>query len=475
MINSKLLQLFKSLSPPEVRELESFLQSPFHNTNSLLLRLYKILRRQAPHFKESRLRKEEVADQLFAKEEKDKVRKLQYAMSAFVKLIEHYLVEKELQKKKEEEQFLLLTAYKRRGLDKFFFKKTIEFERSLEKSAYRDIEYFFQKYRLNNAILTHPTTEKVSKEVAGFRATFDALDNFYLGSKFLQAMVAHDREQTFEQSYDFFFKKELLTFSKQKGKEDIPLFKIYKLMIKGAVEKMVDQRIQIYFELKTEVLNNLSLFREPYREDLVICVLNFATRLQRQGIKDFEREVFEFYRLLLEDYYASREDLLQSSVYINAVILACELNEQEWANRFITEGAQQLDAEERPSMEALSKAYLACSQKSYSEALVHLRDIVYPNAYYNYLAKFLSVRCFFESEEDELLYTFLKTFENFTRRHTQLVENRKLPILHFIKFTRKLYANKYQKKYSQDQLIAQLEETPAISWSSWLRRKIMEQ
>lgn len=123
-------------------------------------------------------------------------------------------------------------------------------------------------------------------------------------------------------------------------------------------------------------------------------------------------------------------------------------------------------------MKKLADAYLACSQKDYDKTLVLLRDLEYLNVYYHSIAKFLSVRCFFEMEEEEMLFTYLKTFENFVRRHTQLTEIRKEPILHFIKFTRKLYANKYQQKYSRADLLVQLEKLPSISYSSWLKRII---
>lgn len=474
MINSKLIQLLRGLSNTELRELELFVQSPFHNKNKTISKLYKILVRYAPDFNHAYLEKKQVADRLFSGVEKEKIKKLQYAMSSFVKLLDDYLINKELQTEKEDKQFLLLKAYKKRALDKFFFKSAQDFDKRLDGLPYRDIEYFNLKHQLNKAILTHPTTEKVSKTVNSFQETFEYLDFYYLSSKFLQSIVAHDRRHTFGEEYSFFLKKELLEISEQEKWQKIPLFRIYNFLIQDTVKENLEEKVSIYYQLKDEVLNSLSLFREPYREDLVICILNFATRLHRLGLQDFDREVFEFYKLLLKDYYSSKKDQLQSSVFINAVILACELEEITWAEQFISEGVNLLDVQEKIPMEALGRAYVACGKKAYDEALVHLRDLEYPNIYYVCLAKFLSTRCFYEMEEEDLLFTFLKTFENFIRRHTQLSENRKKPILNFIKFTRKLYTNRYHEKYTQQQLFEQLEKQESTSYNSWLRSKIEE-
>ena len=472
MINSKLIQLLKSLSASELKELQSFLLSSFHNKNKVVPKLYKLLIRYAPDFNHSALQKEAVADRLFSQTESSRIKKLQYAMSDFVKILESYLMMKELDSTGEEHSFLLLQIFKKRGLEKFFFKKAADFDKQLEGMPFRDIEYFHLKYRLNNLILTHPNTEKVSKSIDSFKETFEYLDSFYLSSKFLQAIVFNDRRHTFEEDYDFFIKKELLELTDKQELNDVPLFKIYKLLMREMKEDTLAAKVSIYFELKKEVFKNLEIFREPYREDLVICILNLTTRLYRLGAKGFDSELFEFYKLLLNDYYTSVGNELQSSVFINVIILACESGEHEWAEHFICNNIHLLNVTEQIPMRKLAEAYLSCSKCNYDETLIFLRDMEYPNVYYQSIAKFLSVRCFFEMEEEEMLYTYLKTFENFIRRHTQLTEIRKAPILHFIKFTRKVYTNKYNRKYSKKQLFFQLEGIPSISYGSWLRRMI---
>lgn len=258
MNNSKLFQLLRSLSNYELKELEVLLLSPFFNKNKTIIKFYKKLIRYAPDFNHHSLKKEFMASTLFQPSDKGRVKKLQYAMSDFVKLIENYLVQKELAIKVEENNLLLLQAYKRKGLDKLFSKKVNDFDKLLDKAPYRDIEYFHLKYRLNNTVLTHSNTAKVSKTIDSLKETFQYLDSFYFSSKFLQSIVFNDRRHTFEEDYDFFIEKELLALSNKEELNNIPLFKIYRLLMQEKEEKTLHAKVNIYFKLKEEVFNRVN-------------------------------------------------------------------------------------------------------------------------------------------------------------------------------------------------------------------------
>ncbi|HMQ78307.1 MAG TPA: hypothetical protein PKE39_00890 [Ignavibacteria bacterium] len=69
MNNSGLILLVKSLDKTRLKELNSFIRSPYFNTNKALIKLFEYIRKQFPEYPAEKLEKEYVFKKLFGKAE----------------------------------------------------------------------------------------------------------------------------------------------------------------------------------------------------------------------------------------------------------------------------------------------------------------------------------------------------------------------------------------------------------------------
>lgn len=132
MIDSKPIAYLKTLTNSEMKDFGLFISIAKGAKDAILLHTY--LAKYHPNYPAKKIDKSIIATKLFPTE-KNKDRKLVNAMHRYVQLLDVFFIQEELKDNAEEKNFLLLQAFKNRKLDKYFFKKADQIERSWQKKT----------------------------------------------------------------------------------------------------------------------------------------------------------------------------------------------------------------------------------------------------------------------------------------------------------------------------------------------------
>lgn len=470
MLKSKLFQQLRSFDKHEQKEFKQFIAAPFFNSNKALVKLYNLIFRYPLTTRPERLEKKTVAERLFQKSDAAALQKLRETMSGLSKLVEEYIIWKELKEQPEELNLLLLKANEKRGIDKQFFKVAREFDQYIENQPTQDVDYFLLKYRLNKLVASHLHAGKFMQPIFSIESIDKFLDLFIVSAKYKHFIVSPNQEKNDKQVNES-LKKEIPRISEADQYKQYPIFQIYNYLYR-LPDLPVAGRVAVYQDLQRLMLQHLAIFSKAELDDVIILLLNQGYQLTQQGIDDSTIDLFRLHQFIYEKELLLFNQKMISGIYLNTVRMGCNIGEVTWVKNFITATPDLLNSSEKEYLFALANAYLACSQKEYDKTLELLRNVEFLNLNYSVTAKFLIIRCYYEQEMDDSLFSFLQSFERFVRRQKKITDHRKKQLLNFVKFTRKLSDNLYIKDYTQKDLLEELEGISAIFFRSWLKKMI---
>src|SRR5690606_39908692 len=121
MNNGKLSEVFYTLSVSERNQFEKFIHSPFHNRHEKVIALFNYLHQSGPK-DTAVLDKKTIFPVLFPGEKYNDL-KLRHVSSYLQKLLEDFLVWKELESDTERRNIYLLESLRNRKIDKVFENK----------------------------------------------------------------------------------------------------------------------------------------------------------------------------------------------------------------------------------------------------------------------------------------------------------------------------------------------------------------
>lgn len=472
MRKSKLITLLRGLTKAEMKELESFLHAPMFVVTPEVLKLYKSLFRQYPKYDTERIEKDNLAGYLFPKDtEKNALKKLNYTMSSFTKIVEEYILWIETKQQTNDRDFLLLKAYRRRNIDKLFFKTGHDFLKRLEKSPIRDAQYYHDQFQVNNIIYHHTNTVKGAPQES-LKETIKNLDLFYISARLMQYLYILTRKAQVVENSNILLTEEILELVKSDPLKTNPLLNIYQLLIDYLQGNKVDEAH--YFQTKEMFFEHFDIFSKLEKENIITFIINYANLLYKSGKEHFFEELFDLHNFTIERRILFVDNFLLSTIYYNTVNIGCELGKLDWAEEFIEKNSIFLRKNVRHSMKELSLAHFHCCKKNYDQTLICLRSLEFKNHIYEITSKVLITRCYFEERNEELLSSFLHSFTAFVRRHKRMPTLQKEAVLNFIKFTSRISRNWYSRKYTKEQLLQQISEHPNLNNRRWLRQKVEE-
>lgn len=152
MVNSKLVQLLKSLSAAEFRQFNKFIRSSFFTNSELVLKLYEYLRKHYPDFDSPKLTRERVYSHLFPKSPFNAAKLRDFSFK-LTKILEDYLIYLEMNQDDFQKKKLLTHIYGKRNLNVIFKQKTTELLSHLDAQPARDATYYFENICYNKPII----------------------------------------------------------------------------------------------------------------------------------------------------------------------------------------------------------------------------------------------------------------------------------------------------------------------------------
>lgn len=462
MQDSRLVQVFEGLEKRDIREMHKFVRSPFFNQKEAPIRLFDYLvecKFDLFVFPEKR----KAFQVAFPKESYNdgKVRK---CMSQLLKLVEQYLVCRQVFGEEVRMQLELAGAYHHLNLNKHFSQVLRTLKTNQEKRAIQNAEYYQDNYRIQLEEYEFTVKNKRFGEL-NLQEISNSIDIVYLASKLRQTCFALAHLTVYKAAYDF--SQIPFVLKQAKNYLDIPAIALYYYCYK-AIKEGQDEAFQ---ELKKGILRHTSTFPLGEIRGLYLMALNFCIKSLNSGHKDYTRECFDLYKEGLERDFLLEEGQLSHFTYNNIVSISLTIGKFDWVENFIDQYKTTLDKKYRASNFSFNRARLLYEKKDYDAALLLLQQSDYRDLLLNLSAKTTMLKIYYEIEAYDLLYSHLEALKAFIKRK-KVMGYHQTNYLNIVRFAKLLLELPPGDKTARAKLKAAIMATPAVAEKQWLLQQI---
>lgn len=467
MYKSKPVLLLKSLSASEIKELEKFIRSPFFNRNELLEKLFLLLKKEYPTFESPAIERTRLYQKLFGSE-KFEESKLRYSFSDLSKLIEKFIVLKELDKSKIVQNQLLLEHYKNADLEKHFSQTLEDTRKILSQSDLQDSEYYFRKYILEESLYNYSSIRRDKSLDEILQHVADNLDYYYISKKLKFMCEMFTRQNFLNSEYKTPLIHELLEHVKNTDYSAFPAIHVYYRVLKTLIEEDNEEN---YRELLESLQTHGTHFNKDELRDLYFLAQNYCTKKINQGQQNYLREYFNLSIVLLEKELIYENGFIIPSTFKNIVTVGLRLEEFEWTENFIYTYKDRLAPKFRENAFTYNLAWLHFFKEEYKKTLRLLSNVEYMDVYYVLDSKCLLLKTYYELEEVDAFYSLVDSFYVYLRRNDLISGYQKTIFLNFVKFVKKLMRVRLGDRKAAQKLIDEIHETQQVASISWLLKK----
>lgn len=468
MKDAKLLNILKTLSKDEFKDLRRFTQSNYFNTDPNLLLLYDALAKHLHPFNAKGLAKEVLFGKVFQGQAYNDA-KWRNLLSKMTKLVEDYLCWLELERDDHLRRKLLIGSYEGRNIDFDEFKrKTEQLLSEMEALPYRDESYYLMKLELERRLYYSANSQGIVMADT-MRASLSDLNAFYglakskllgeLNSLQLSWGIVEDERD-------------------EKAGCDNLLVQLYS----SIVTLYTTEQDEAYFSIKATLSANMHLLRPTEQKHLIKHLLDFVIRQVRVNAVKYLVEVLGIYKLAHAHDLLANNGVISNITFINIVSTAVRVGDFAWAEQFVAENIEKLELGSRWKVVSLGQGFLAFFRKSYHQTIDLLAELEFEDVRFRLLAKSLAVQSYFEVFlMDESYYQFLKyylqSFEKYIHRHSEIGKSKSVGYIQFLRMVRQLAGAIHDQEFNvgfKQKLLKSLESQKLIVEREWLRDKITQ-
>ena len=464
MEGSKLIILLKTFKKSEWKQFKAFLASPYFNKRADLLDFFNYLEKVNPDFSEKKLKKEYVFQQLFPEKTYDD-KHMRYLMNYTLKLAEHFLGQQKLEQSAILESAILeeLVDRKLEKHSKNYFEKIAAQQESVQEKS--DAYYYIQ-YRLAHIANKHFNNQNLRKDDGNLELASNNLDLFYFYHKLKYSCEMLNRQKVFSASYDLSFTNLLYDYLEKRGGSNEALvaiyFQIYTTLTKTDASKN--------FELLKQLINDYSDEISPIeKRHIYLYAINYCLSQMKYNVQKeyYAGQCLDLYLEGIEQEFLFINGYLSPWTFKNVVKIGFNLKKYDWTEQFIQDYYKKLSSEFQDDALHYNLADLYYRKKNYKQAQYHLVLVEYSDLFYSIDAKAMLLKIYFETNEEEALFSLLASFSIYLKRNKKISNNWREIYLNFTSF---LYQISKAKKKNIADIKAKINQTGLLTNRSWLLR-----
>ncbi len=472
--------LFNNFSQNDIKNFRLFLLSPYNNKSRQLILFFDIIS-SGKRSKNKKLTREEISAKMYpAKKYNDSTIRNLY--SDLSKAAIEFLAAENFRRSKRTQFLFLQNELSSRNLSGEFERATSKFERDVYDDV--DFNYFYVKHRAesnkfnysynNTNILRNKNTE--SELLTLNKST--AYLAYYFITELISQFIA---SRTYSLNYntpgkDGLPEKILNLLSPQKLSSFLPsndkyryIIQLYTALINIYEDFDNEKKYFRYKKLFSKFSGKLSRDeRSMHSNNMVSYCIH---RISEGGNEEFVEELFNLYKLIIENeyYINSSSGHLPHELFRNILLEAIRMKKFDWSKNFIDKYHTKVQPAEIQNMKLLGYAYLNFALEKYNEALDNITGIHTDFFLFKLNEKNLRLQIFYKlGYYEEALY-LMKTYSEFLRTNKFLNPERKKRYNSFIKLTGKLIQYKLGNiKHDPDYIKHQICKNPAVAFKPWL-------
>lgn len=451
MTDSKLIEFFRALTPRQLSRFGDFLYSPFFNKNDDCLLLFNYLQKYAPAFNHPKLSRQNVLRELQANKAMDE-KTLAHLSSRLLALAEKFLVVETFLSDEWKQQLTLMQIYRDLDLPRHYRTAQAEAEKLLEALPVRDAGFYREQLIAKRLFYEHgDRNQRVYND--RLQAAADALDIYFIAEKLRYACEMLNYETVLNIRYDARYLDEVMAWSESEIYSGIPAIQIYRRLLLLLIHPGETE----HFESAKSLIAASERFFEPGElQQLYIQLLNYCTRrINRFNDGRFLQEHLEINKLLLKNGLLLEGGFISPWDYTNIVAVGLKTGQSDWTREFIHEYRQRLPAEYAENVFRYNLAQYHYHLKQYDHAQQALLRVEFTDVLLNITVRSLLIKIYCETDQTELLASYLEATRIFLHRNQVLDPERKRQMQKFVEFTAKFVKippgdrGRYQSLYEQ--------------------------
>lgn len=482
------IKILKKFSKKEIREFEKFLNSPFYNNQSALVKIFSQLKKFYPDFENEKLTKEYLFsfagngkyynDILFRK-----------YISRLNKLAEEYLNVLHMRSKPHKMDINILEEFSNKDLDDVFKKKLNAVEKSVKNNGLMDADYFHMMFQLSRIRYNQDTNDNYIKS---YNEELYNSSNYLLNFFLSEASIINNQIEI--NNYSFRITPEtnpltaflkiseiknyinVLNKNKSSGYKNLNVF--LEIIINDINLNSSVNGLAAYYNLKDLVkLNSEKLSKELL--SYILQRMNIFCFIENiKGIKNWDKEIFLNFKFLIENNLLNIEGskLMTLLNFRSILLVALKNKEFSWAGNLIAENLKNIEEEHMTDIRNYGNAVLMFYKKKYKDSLdcsSKIKSTSLPIVIDIYVLK---MKIFYVLSYFDSAASVADSFRHFVNRNKLIGEFHKITFYNFLRYYRKIlsYRIKNDKK-SLLKLKTELKKCSNTRERNWMIEIIEEQ
>lgn len=453
----------------ELNKLRKFIQSPYFNSNEILVQLFDILRKELEKDKRKELPKESIWKLLYKNKPYDDVR-YRKLNSELLKLTEEFLAQEEFNNNPMRQSNYLMDSIGKKKISNLY-SSTIKNARNISSKIEKiEPSHYFYLYEMEQNFFELEDYETNRSEKANLEIILNNLDNFYFSEKLKWYSSILSRQFTTSNIYNLNFIDEIINFIERNNSENLFVsiyFKIIKLY------KNIENKA-IFYKLLEEIEQNETIINEKEFVTLYNHLLSYCINLVNKGDLEFHEHYININEKLIENGLIFKDGYLSPWRFKNIVQAALRINKFEWTENFIEKYKESIHPDFRENAVTFNLALLYFYQRKYDKVIYQLQNVEYEDDAYNLSSKSMLLAVYYEMDYIEPLYSLFDSFRAYLNRNKTLSDTRKLSYVNLIKFTKQLSRIIDGDFKSIEKLKSEILLEKNIASDKWLMEKIKE-
>ncbi len=458
--------VFSALSGAELKRLEVFLASPYHNQREDVRQLFSYFRELAGRNEVPE--KQEVWRVIYPGMPFHQA-DFRHLLNYFLRATESFLILRKLDQDPSAQGLLLAESYLDHHLEDLANSRLRKVSRQIESAKHLGADRILHTIRRSELdYKSHAIGGRSFR--AGLQEVSDEVDKWFVLQKLKYACTMLSQRNIFKADYELDFISEILGRVEKGGFEDAPLVRIYY----ATYRILTEEDSQLAFEEQLLLLEKYGdLLSKQDLRALYLVSVNFWIRQLNRGAQDAARQVYQLYQKGLEEEWLFENGELSPYSYKNMVAAGLKLGEFRTVAGFIEKYKDRLPEGMRYSYYQTSLAEVELAQGHWREVLRILRYVQHSDPLTQLRARIVQIKAGFELGEMQVIEYQLDNLRQLLRRRKELAYHREA-YANFERFLRRLLSLVPDQESQVEKLVSDIRETDPLPEQDWLLLKVRQ-
>ena len=473
MHSSSLIKLLSKFNKEEWKRFDKFVRSPYFNSNKSVIQLFELLKKYAPDFTSSKLKKEKISQKIF-RNTVYKEKRMWQLMSDLKGLAEQFLVVEKNDKTSTTYQVQLNEVFFEKDLFDWFEQKSANLTTKLAHNGSLINQFYLHQinddaYYNNHSLSRQPNHPNLTD-------AHTHLHYYYHLQELRYACEWKSRSNRIVENPPLFI--QAITYRQQYANQ--PLYSLYYDVFILFSEK--ETAISFLKNLIVKLKNHIDDIPKKHQITIILYLINYSGKKIQSSEDAYLPILFELYKLGFENKRLVYKDTLSETSFMNTVGTGCQLKEFDWVHQFIQEFHQYLPKDAVTTSLIWAKAFVYMEQEEFTKALQMVSHINFNTDIKELTRRSMELRACLGSmvKGDNSYYELLRnkslSFEKYLQRKEGITANKKV---NFIKLNRiiRALAKLIYEKASTSKLIKfyqEVEQMEKLAVKSWLLTQIQK-